>query len=193
LVVKPAKTGSELSAHQDSAYWDVEPMSLMSAWVALGDVPDDQSPLRIAPATHRQLIEHGIFLRGRHELPQPLTRSLRWLVSRAGTGDNPGAAGGHLPLWKAKRYVLSTFTKYAPSLFDLQDFRLPPTIAASVPQLAIPVLAGDVIFFHSLTWHSSAPNRTNTARFAEIASFMPANARVKGRSIDHFPSLRGGP
>jgi ectoine hydroxylase-related dioxygenase (phytanoyl-CoA dioxygenase family) len=190
LVVKPAHTGGELSSHQDSAYWDVDPMSLVSAWIALGDVDDKQSPLTIAPATHESLVEHGIFLSGRREIPRTVSRSLRWLVSRAGTGDNPGAAGGNFHLWKLKRHVLSTMTKYVPGLFALQDFRLPPELVGTTPQVSIPVRAGDVIFFHSLVWHSSASNQTDTTRYAEIASFMPANARVKGQSVAHFPEAR---
>jgi ectoine hydroxylase-related dioxygenase (phytanoyl-CoA dioxygenase family) len=190
LVVKPARTGAKLSSHQDSAYWDVEPMALVSAWVALGDVDERQSPLTIAPATHERLVEHGIFLRGRHELPPALSRGLRWLVSRAGTGDNPRATGGNLHLWKLKRQVLSSLTQYLPDLFDLQDFRLPPTLETSVPRVSIPVRAGDVIFFHSLLWHSSSPNHTDTTRYAEIASYMPGDARVRGRNVEHFPEAR---
>jgi phytanoyl-CoA hydroxylase len=190
LVVKPARTGGKLSSHQDSAYWDVEPMALVSAWVALGDVDAEQSPLTITPATHGRLVEHGIFLDGRHELPPPVSRGLRWLVSRAGTGDNPRATGGSLPLWKLKRHVLATLTRYAPALFDLQDFRLPPALDASKPRVALPVRAGDVIFFHSLLWHSSSPNQSDVTRYAEIASFMPGDARVRGRDIQHFPEAR---
>jgi ectoine hydroxylase-related dioxygenase (phytanoyl-CoA dioxygenase family) len=190
LVVKPARTGAKLSAHQDSAYWDVEPMALVSAWVALGDVDEQQSPLTLSPATHGRLVEHGIFLRDRLQVPTALTRGLRWLVSRAGTGDNPRATGGSYPLWKLKRHVLATMTRYVPDLFDLQDFRLPPELVASVPQRSIPVAAGDVIFFHSLLWHSSSPNTTDTTRYAEIASYMPSNARVRGRDIEHFPEAR---
>ena len=67
-----------------------------------------------------------IYLRNRYELPKPVTRTLRRLVSLAGTGDNPEGAGGSVAAWKAKRWLLAETTKYAPVLFDLQDFRVPP-------------------------------------------------------------------
>src|SRR5688572_14632568 len=47
LIVKPARTGGVFSYHQDSAYWDVEPKSLVSCWIGLGDVAADASPLSV--------------------------------------------------------------------------------------------------------------------------------------------------
>jgi ectoine hydroxylase-related dioxygenase (phytanoyl-CoA dioxygenase family) len=81
-------------------------------------------------------------------------------------------------------------TRHVPSLFDFQDFRLPPRLVSSVRQVPIPVRAGDVIFFHSLVWHSSSANASDTARYAEIASFMAGESRVKGSSSAHFPRAR---
>jgi ectoine hydroxylase-related dioxygenase (phytanoyl-CoA dioxygenase family) len=190
LVVKPARTGGALSYHQDSAYWDVEPKALVSCWIGLGDVTEQGSCLSIVPGTHTREIEHGLFLRGCYEVPRPITRTLRKLVSLAGTGDNPTGTGGSALAWKAKRWILAETTKYVPALFDLQDFRVPPSALASEREVFLPVQAGDVIFFHSLLWHASGPNQTNDTRFAEIITFMGAAARFIGRGDGNFPLAR---
>ena len=193
LVVKPARTGGELSAHQDSAYWDVDPPALVSAWVALGDVDEAQSPLFVVPSTHAELVEHGIYLRGHRRVPWFVSRGLRRLVSLAGTGDNP-ESGGNLTLWKAKRWLLATMTRRLPFLFDFQDFRLPPEIVRERGGRSLPVRAGDVIFFHSLLWHASGANSSEITRYAEIASFMSAESRVAGQSTTApFPEVRSAP
>jgi ectoine hydroxylase-related dioxygenase (phytanoyl-CoA dioxygenase family) len=190
MVVKPARTGGALSYHQDSAYWDVEPKALVSAWIALGDVPTEGSCLSVIPGTHVREVDHTIYLRNRYELPKPVTRTLRRLVSLAGTGDNPEGAGGSVAAWKAKRWLLAETTKYAPVLFDLQDFRVPPEAVKKEREVFLPVEAGDVIFFHSLLWHASGPNQSETTRIAEIISFMGPTARFVGRGAGNFPLAR---
>jgi hypothetical protein len=190
LIVKPARTGGVFSYHQDSAYWDVEPKSLVSCWIGLGDVTADASPLSVVPATHTRFVEHGLYLRGRYEVPRPIARALRRLVSLAGTGDNPEGTGGSMLAWKAKRWILADTTKYAPVLLDLQDFRVPPDLVKTEREVLLPVDAGDVIFFHSLLWHASGANRSDSARFAEIVSFMGPTARLVGRSGGRFALAR---
>lgn len=190
LIVKPARTGGVFSYHQDSAYWDVEPKALVSCWIGLGDVPPERSCLRVIPGTHTRYLEHKLYLRGRHAVPQPLTRLLRHLVSFAGTGDNPEATGGSTLAWKAKRWILADTTRYAPVLHDLQDFQIPVEAIRTEDEVLLPVEAGDVIFFHSLLWHASGPNRTDTARLAEIVSFMGPDANFVGRGEGRFPLAR---
>ena len=190
LIVKPARTGGVFSYHQDSAYWDVEPKSLVSCWIGLGDVTAEHSCLSVVPGTHTRFIEHGLYLRGRHKVPQPITRLLRRLVSVAGTGDNPDGTGGSTLAWKAKRWLLADATRYAPVLLDLQDFRVPLEALTTEREVMLPVEAGDVIFFHSLLWHASGPNRSDASRFAEIVSFMGPTARFVGRGEGTFPLAR---
>jgi ectoine hydroxylase-related dioxygenase (phytanoyl-CoA dioxygenase family) len=190
LIVKPARTGGVFSYHQDSAYWDVEPKALVSCWIGLGDVPTNGSCLSVVPATHTRFVEHGLYLRGRYKVPQPITRVLRRLVSVAGTGDNPEGTGGNALAWKAKRWILSDTTTYAAVVHDLQDFRLPPAALPTENEVLLPVEAGDVIFFHSLLWHASGPNRTDSTRFAEIVSFMGPTATFVGRGKGSFPPAR---
>jgi ectoine hydroxylase-related dioxygenase (phytanoyl-CoA dioxygenase family) len=190
MVVKPARTGGVFSYHQDSAYWDVEPKALVSCWVGLGDVTEQASCLRVVPGTHVNEVEHGLYLKGRHRVPPVVTQGLRKLVSLAGTGDNPQGAGGNLLAWKAKRWVLTKTTRYVPMFFDLQDFRLPLTAVQPTDEKLLPVQAGDVIFFHSLLWHASGPNEADSARIAEIISFMGPTSRFVGRGSGQFPQAR---
>ncbi len=189
MIVKPARSSGVFSYHQDSAYWDVEPKALVSCWVSLGDVDETASPLAVVPGTHDQLVEHGLFLRGKRAVPRPIVRGLRGLVSLAGTGDNPDASG-NMALWKLKRLVLTQATRYAPWLFDFQDFRIPPDTIDRTREKLIPVRAGDAVFFHSLLWHASGPNRSDQPRYASIISFMGPDARYVGRGGDHFPMAR---
>jgi ectoine hydroxylase-related dioxygenase (phytanoyl-CoA dioxygenase family) len=190
MIVKPPHTGGSFSYHQDSAYWDVEPKALVSCWIALGDVPINGSCLQVVPGTHRQEIEHHLYLNGRLRVPPPVTRTLRRLVSLAGTGDNPEGTGGNLLAWKAKRWVLSGTARYVPIVAELQDFRIPPSAIESDREERLAVRAGDVVFFHSLLWHASGPNETDQARIAEIISFMGPQARFVGRGPGHFPPAR---
>jgi len=190
LIVQPARTAGPLSYHQDSAYWDVEPKALVSCWIALGDIAQDGGCLRVVPGTHTRSVEHSMYLRGRYEVPRPITRTLRKLVSLAGTGDNPHGTEGNLIAWRAKRWILTKTTKYVPALFDFQDFRVPLNALESAREVYLSVQAGDVVFFHSLLWHASGPNRSDHTRFAEIISFMGASARFVGRGEGVFPLAR---
>ena len=189
LIVKPAGTAGTVSYHQDSAYWDVEPPALLSCWLALTDADTDSSCLRVIPGSHERRREHGLVLRGR-TLPRPLVSALRALVSYAGTGDNPGGAGGNKLLWALKRFVLAGATSRLPSLGELQDYRtLPHEVDLAVEQV-LPVQAGDAIFFHSLLLHGSGPNRSPHARLSPIISYMPAEARFVGKGNASFPIAR---
>jgi len=190
VVGKPAHTGGKLSLHQDSAYWDVEPMALVSVWVALTDAPEIASCLDVVPGTHTGLIPHRLVLRDRMLVPRRLSDSLRRAVSRAGTGDNPGGAGGNLRLWKAKSMVLSTATRWAPVLGDLQDFRVLPDDVDDATRQPQPLRAGDALFFHSLLVHGSGANVSDHDRYADIISYAPADAHFVGHGVAEFPLAR---
>ena len=111
-------------------------------------------------------------------------------TDRSGTGDNPEGTGGNLLAWKAKRWVLTSVSRYLPISSELQDYRLPLNAIQPGREAILPVQAGDVIFFHSLLWHASGPNLTDTTRFAEIISFMGPEAQFVGRGNGHFPAAR---
>ena len=190
VVGKPARTGGSLSAHQDSAYWDVEPKALVSAWIALTDVPADRSPLEVVARTHRAPIPHGLLVGERLAVPAPVVRALRAAVSLAGTGDSPSRAGGNAALWQLKSFVLGRATRAMPWLAGLQDYRVMPETMASLDAVALPVEAGDVVLFHSLLVHGTPPNRTDAPRYAHIVSYMPAGSRCGSKGADRFPAAR---
>jgi len=190
VVGKPALAGARLSAHQDSAYWDVEPMALVSAWIALTDAPLERSPLEVVPHTHRGLLPHGLVLGDRFVVPAPIVRALRRAVSAAGTGDNPGGSGGNKHLWWLKTFLLTRATRAMPWLASLQDYRVLPSALEGLAPVLLPGAAGDIVFFHSLTVHGTPPNRTETARYAHIVSYMPAGARCRSLGDEHFPAAR---
>jgi ectoine hydroxylase-related dioxygenase (phytanoyl-CoA dioxygenase family) len=189
LVMKPARSQARFSYHQDSAYWDVEPPALISCWLALTDVPENASCLRVIPGSHDRRRAHGLMVAGR-TLPGAVAALLRQAVSYAGTGDNPGRAGGYRPLWAAKRYLLGEATRFLPVLSGLQDFRALPAEIEAAREVALPVQAGDAVFFHSLLLHASGPNDSDRARFAPIISYMPAQARFVGKGKGTFRLAR---
>jgi hypothetical protein len=129
-------------------------------------------------------------LRNRWELPSPLTRGLRRLVSKAGTGDNPGNAGGNPALWRLKSAVLSRASRLLPVLGDLQDYRLRPDALAGARPVALPIRAGDAVFFHSLLPHATGPNLSANDRWADVISYMPADALVSAGAATEFPVAR---
>lgn len=56
---KPARVGSAKPYHQDSAYWQIEPMTLCSMWVALEDATLENGCMRVIPGSHKGgIVEH---------------------------------------------------------------------------------------------------------------------------------------
>jgi phytanoyl-CoA hydroxylase len=53
IIYKQARVGGEMGFHQDAAYLQTEPMTLLSAWMALDDVTEENSPLCVIPGSHR--------------------------------------------------------------------------------------------------------------------------------------------
>jgi ectoine hydroxylase-related dioxygenase (phytanoyl-CoA dioxygenase family) len=190
VVGKPARTGGRFSYHQDSAYWDVEPKALVSVWVALTDAPLEAGCLNVIPGSHTVLRRHGLVLRDRLPVPTRISDGLRRIVSRAGTGDNPGVAGGDPRLWKAKSLVLSSATRWLPILADLQDFRVLPRALDGGEAVPVPLAAGDALLFHSLLVHGSGPNTSDHDRYAAIVSYAPAGARFTGHGVADLPPAR---
>jgi ectoine hydroxylase-related dioxygenase (phytanoyl-CoA dioxygenase family) len=59
LMMKPPRVGSEKPYHQDSAYWQIEPMDLCSVWIALDDATPENGCMRVLPGSHLHgVIEH---------------------------------------------------------------------------------------------------------------------------------------
>jgi phytanoyl-CoA hydroxylase len=54
LMMKPPRHGSAKPYHQDSAYWQIDPPDLISAWIALDDATLENGCMRVIPGSHKQ-------------------------------------------------------------------------------------------------------------------------------------------
>lgn len=62
--IKEPHDGSFVSWHQDATYWGLEPHdSIITAWLALSDVPLESGPMKFLPGSHRdgQIEHHDTF------------------------------------------------------------------------------------------------------------------------------------
>ena len=70
MLCKPARYGSAKPYHQDSPYWPVEPMELLTMWIALDDATPENGCLRYLKGSHKQgPLPHDERL-GHHRLPE---------------------------------------------------------------------------------------------------------------------------
>jgi phytanoyl-CoA hydroxylase len=59
LLCKPAGDGHAVTWHQDAAYWPLEPMEVLTVWLALDDSDAENGCLRVIPGSHRDgLVSH---------------------------------------------------------------------------------------------------------------------------------------
>lgn len=59
ILMKPARHGSAKPYHQDSAYWDIQPMDLCSIWMALDEATIENGCMGVIPGSHKMgLVEH---------------------------------------------------------------------------------------------------------------------------------------
>lgn len=52
-IVKPPFDGRPVLWHQDAAYWPLEPMEVVTLWLAVDDATTDNGCLRVIPGSHR--------------------------------------------------------------------------------------------------------------------------------------------
>lgn len=70
MLCKPARYGSAKPYHQDSPYWPIQPMELMTMWIALDDATLENGCLRYLRGSHKNgPLEHDERL-GHHRMPQ---------------------------------------------------------------------------------------------------------------------------
>lgn len=184
MVVKPAHEGAHLDYHQDSAYWDVEPKALVSAWIPLSDITMQNGCLRIIEGSHRMDVPHDIFLSESVALPTFLFRLLRRAVSLAGTGDSD--ASGLAAFRKVKNALLAGMTKHVSGFARLQDLRARIPRGQADAGRDLPVKRGSVIFFHSRLLHASGRNETAADRCAYIVSYMGEQYLFTGVGQPHL-------
>lgn len=70
MLLKPPFHGSAKPYHQDSVYWSIEPMELVTCWMAFDDATVDNGCMRFLPGTHKLgPLEHH-HLEGPHIVPE---------------------------------------------------------------------------------------------------------------------------
>ena len=55
---KPAHHGGPVFWHQDNAYWQCVPATLVSCWLTLDDVSVDNGAMQVIPGSHLQALDH---------------------------------------------------------------------------------------------------------------------------------------
>lgn len=58
MFCKPAKHGSEVPWHHDSAYWPAAEPNLLSCWLAIDDVTIENGCVRFIPGSHKSYVPH---------------------------------------------------------------------------------------------------------------------------------------
>jgi phytanoyl-CoA hydroxylase len=63
LFYKPAGVGDETQWHQDNIWWHADPPSMLTIWIALDDVDDNNGAVRYIRGSQSRLIEHTLPVR----------------------------------------------------------------------------------------------------------------------------------
>jgi non-heme Fe2+,alpha-ketoglutarate-dependent halogenase len=58
LFIKPARSAHRITWHQDVNYWQIEPLRIVTAWVAFTPVHRANGGVRYSPGGHRRPLEH---------------------------------------------------------------------------------------------------------------------------------------
>lgn len=53
-ICKPPRTGKRVAWHQDGSYWPLEPMEVVTLWLAVGDSVPENGCMRVIPDTHNK-------------------------------------------------------------------------------------------------------------------------------------------
>ncbi len=56
-ICKPPKTGRPVLWHQDGSYWPLEPMTVITLWLAVTDATPENGCMRVIPGTHHLTLQ----------------------------------------------------------------------------------------------------------------------------------------
>jgi len=56
-ICKPPRTGQAVLWHQDGSYWPLDPMQVVTLWLAVSDSTPDNGCMRVIPATHHLALD----------------------------------------------------------------------------------------------------------------------------------------
>ncbi len=68
-ICKPPKDGQAVLWHQDGSYWPLEPMDVVTLWLAVDDSVPENGCMRVIPGTHALDLQE---LQERHDVPNVL-------------------------------------------------------------------------------------------------------------------------
>ena len=100
---KPAHHGGPVFWHQDNAYWQCAPATLVSCWLTLDDVSVDNGAMQVIPGSHLQALVHE------------KSASTSALLDNAERVDSSRAVAIELPAGGAMLHHCQTFHYTAPN------------------------------------------------------------------------------
>ncbi len=100
---KPAHHGGPVFWHQDNAYWQCVPATLVSCWLTLDEVSVDNGAMQVIPGSHLQALEHE------------KSTSTSALLDNAERVDSSRAVAIELPAGGAMLHHCQTFHYTAPN------------------------------------------------------------------------------
>ena len=100
---KPAHHGGPVFWHQDNAYWQCTPATLVSCWLTLDDVSVANGAMQVIPGSHLQALEHE------------KSASTSALLDNAERVDSSRAVAIELPAGGAMLHHCQTFHYTAPN------------------------------------------------------------------------------
>lgn len=72
-ISKPPSEGQPVLWHQDGSYWPLEPMEVVTLWLAVDDSTPENGCMRVIPGTHRMLLQP---LQRRTDIPNVLSSGM---------------------------------------------------------------------------------------------------------------------
>lgn len=90
-ISKPAFSGKPVLWHQDAAYWNLEPMNVVTLWLAVDDSDAENGCLRVVPGSHKRPVED---LRDRPDIDNVLGSEIAVEVDEKDARDMEVKAGG---------------------------------------------------------------------------------------------------
>lgn len=96
-ICKPPRKGQPVLWHQDGAYWPLEPMEVVTLWLAVSDASPDNGGMRVIPRTQHMDIKQ---LRQRKDIENVLDSEMDGDVDETGAVDivlQPGDVEVHHP------------------------------------------------------------------------------------------------
>jgi phytanoyl-CoA hydroxylase len=94
---KPPRTGRPVLWHQDGAFWPLDPMEVITLWLAITDSDPDNGCLRVIPSTHTRELAG---MTERDEVDSVLRRETDYVVDESEAVDlvlRPGDVSVHHP------------------------------------------------------------------------------------------------